>query len=231
MFSVGKKPKPLSLSGASLSTHNHFGNFSLVPNEMLENINYLDLTLREYKICITLMRLLIGWQMKERLISTKDILQGANLIKQNGIPAINSLLKKEIIFRTPGKEHGEYVYSFNEKVFGRTHASRFVRQDPKVIDLMTYRSSNQLPDGNQNDYPMVIEPITDKPSRSAVVAETRSPKDTKETKDILKSQKNDSNESGWDPEASQKAQQIRLSIQQQKVDPKQLVQNLFVSLG
>ncbi len=102
---------------------------------------YENLTSREFRLVFFFIRYCQGYQIKERIIQTKMILDKTGLPKQKAIPALKSLIRKGIIERTSTGNAGEYIYNFNEFRLYRTHATSKIKLDPKVTDLGTYKQA------------------------------------------------------------------------------------------
>jgi phage replication O-like protein O len=127
------------------------GNFSAVPNEMIEILMRTNLTTYEFRVVWFFIRVLQGHQKMEVAIKTAEIIYATALPKQRVIPALNSLITKGIIQRFFTIERGIYGYRFNADNFGRIHATKRVRQDKKFLHLVeneghrirTLRSQNQ----------------------------------------------------------------------------------------
>ena len=157
------------------------GNFSQVPNEMLEramNRKEFPLTGREYAIVLFLVRELNGWRYEYKPIEISDYVQATGIDKQNLIPALASLIEQWRLvkkvklpgFRTP-------LYGFNKETLGRTLADeprRFYEGKGKVINLMTFKVLNSMP-------LEVIESMTEKRQIAAVGASERASKHTSNT--------------------------------------------------
>lgn len=181
------------------SIDNQEGNFSAVPHEMTEFLMRLDLTSREFKLVFFFIREIQGYQLREKIIKTSKIITSTGLAKQNLNPALKSLITKGVISREPikSKERGLYLYRFNEQSFGRTCATKEVKQsyfeDGKVIHIAHFRSSNQLLRGNRVNDLKVIDPVTSKTEGSAPSAASQGMKEIlNKDKHILREQEAES---------------------------------------
>lgn len=173
------------------------GNFSGVTHEMTEILMTRSFTPHESRIIWFFIRHLQGYQMKERVIKTSEIIKGTQTNKQRVIESINSLIKKGVLVRTPGVERGEYIYSWNENLFERTHATEKVKVDRKVTDLMTYKKKNRGTENRSSESENTDLEVTESGldgtenrtqdnQRTATVADLGFPKDIKDNKNILK---------------------------------------------
>lgn len=171
---------------------------------MTDKLMKMNLTPTEWKLVMFFFRSLQGYQMKEKVIKTGKIIEDTEVCKQRAISAINSLIDKKIIERDrwSGWERGEYAYRWNEAFFGRTHATREVRIDPKVIHIKKYqeeRGNNIRTSRSQNPDFEVTESgpegnniRTSKTPRTAPSGPFGAPKDTlKDTNINLKERESD----------------------------------------
>lgn len=171
--------------------------FSGVPHEMIEKLMRLQLTGHETRLIWFFIRQCQGYQMAERLITIEDIVFATEIRRERVHEALRSLLTKKIIKRRSGYRPGEYVYQWNNKFFGRTHATKTVRRDPKVVRLDEYRHTEnrttlyENPDAEirKSGLSHTENRITND-RRAATSAARRPPKySLKDNKNILKREK------------------------------------------
>lgn len=168
------------------------GNFSAVTHEMSEMLMRLDLTSREHRIVWFLIREIIGYQLKQKVIKNKQFVQSTGMARQHVHSTILSLIEKGVIWREEVRgEPGEYLYGFNERSFGRVHATEQVREDRNTVTkMMTPPSSKRLHLCTQDSDIDVTKVVTQNTLEAATGAETQAPKYTlKDIKNIIKEAK------------------------------------------
>lgn len=156
-------------------------------HEMVEMLARLDLTAREHKVVWGLIRYLQGWQMKERVIKTKNLLKITGMRKDHLSETVKSLMAKGIIQRLDiDPKVGLYSYRFHEENFVRTHATEVIRIDKKLLKLVprqvpesgTHEFPKQVPSGTRNMDPQVPKSGTTDGRIVAPIAAFEGPKDT-----------------------------------------------------
>jgi phage replication O-like protein O len=169
------------------------GPYSMLVHEIPEVLMRLDLTAREHKICWFLIREILGYQLKEKIIKTEKFIQSTGLYKQHLNTTIHSLIEKGVIIREEiiDGQPGEYLYSFNLRLFGRINATKEVKQsyveNGKVIHISKYKSPNRLPASHQVGDHGVIESVTPLSPKPLIGAPRRGFKEIlNKDKDILK---------------------------------------------
>ena len=97
------------------------GNYSQIHNRILELLSLRnDLSSRELRCLIFLLRMTYGWQKTEDKLSLSQWAKGTNISKSNISVTLNNLVKRKIIIRTiEGAGRGKISsYKFN-KYYGQ----------------------------------------------------------------------------------------------------------------
>ncbi len=169
--------------GVSDHTVTEKGNFTQVPNEVIEylmNRKKADLTSREYSIMFFLIRELQGWAFEFKPIELADFIEGTGMEKQNLIPSLATLVEdRRLINKRKLPGYRTPLYGFNKEIFGRILATQEPRRffsagNGKVINLMTFKVLNSMP-------LEVINLMTQKKRLAALVAAERASKDISNT--------------------------------------------------
>lgn len=192
-----------SQSEMSSSNSKSEGNFAGVPHEMTEILMRLQLSGHETRLLWFFIRQLQGYQMEEKLIHLEDMVFDTGLRPERVCNSLKSLLDRKIIKRRAGSRKGEYAYRWNEKFFGRTHATKTIKTDPKITRLDEYRSKKiekDLTENRNSDYenpqsPLrksvksITENCNSQDSKPTPIADLDVPKDSIKDKKYLKDKK------------------------------------------
>lgn len=179
---------------------NEDGNFSAVPHEMTEYLMQSDLTAREFRIVLFLIRAILGYQLARKIIKTEDIVHYTKIHRPHVNGAIKSLIEKKIIGRRELRGYkGEFEYWFCDDFLGRIHATKKVSEHYFYEDKVIHNSKEALPNQLHRRYQLgnasVTKSMTPKesknPPKTAPINETQtfenSYKDIKKKeKDILR---------------------------------------------
>lgn len=161
------------------------GNFSQVPNEILEVLMEKDLTGLEFRICFFMIRNLTGWNYEFKPVSIAEIAHAlCHDNEKQIIKALANLVKQKILskIKTPGIR--SYLYGFNKEEIGRSligDKRKYYREGTKVIDLETFKIlkvRNLTPSECESLHPEGAENHTFKNERTATEAVSQAPKYT-----------------------------------------------------
>lgn len=92
------------------------GNFTRIHNEILDALARTDITGRQFKIVLFLIRQSYGYQAKEKALGLKDFADGTGLDWRNVDKELRELVRRRIINRTGGGRGrgNKAVYGFNK---------------------------------------------------------------------------------------------------------------------
>lgn len=193
------------------------GNFSQVPNEMLDFFaDRTNLNGREYRLCFALMRELVGWDYKFKPIELCVFMEKTHLSKSHASEGLKSLVEKEVIEKRRVPGYRTPCYGFREDQIGRVIVSEYRHlyvDGKKVIDLNEFKllkegtSSSQI---RELQVPDIGNQKRRDQATSAASQTSKYPQIPLNTSLRRESEK-DSNE--WDENGPQKAEQIRKMIQ------------------
>jgi phage replication O-like protein O len=149
--------------------------FTRVAHGIVEALALADLSKRQYKAMLVLIRLTYGFNKKSDEISLSQFEEKTNVFKANMSGAIDELVSMNVLLRTPGKHAACLAIN---KAFqqwtgkAKVDASKvwgYQNNNPKVIETIV--------SGDQNDNSEVIETITTK-DNSKIHNQKTTPKET-----------------------------------------------------
>jgi|SRR6185312_4838360 len=120
------------------------GNFSQVPNEMLESFARLNLSPTEYKICFFLMRELVGWDYPSKPIEIHNFMMGTNSCERAVKKALTTLVGAKVLLKSKIPKYRTPCYGFNPEILGRLTVSeprKYFVDGENVIDLQSFKLS------------------------------------------------------------------------------------------
>lgn len=152
------------------------GNFSQVPNELLEFLISQEMSGLEFRICLFLIRNLTGWNYEIRPFSIADFSTSLKADEKKIIKALSNLVKLKILKKVKIQGIRSHCYGFNKETIGRVLIGKnrkYYLDGPNVIDLQTFKIlkvSNLAPSECQSLHLEGVQNGTFKTPNSAPIA-------------------------------------------------------------
>lgn len=161
------------------------GRFTQVANEMLENLAKMDLTPTEFRICVYLIRELVGWDYAFKPIELTNFMIGTGDGERQIVRALKSLVQqKEVLLKRKVPEYRTPCYGLNPEKFGRVTVVEprgLYIEGSNVIDLKTFKimkQTNSARSDGQNCHLESDRTVSQKVRQKATRAAEQAPKDT-----------------------------------------------------